>query len=184
MSFDISYCWNHSCNSLDAIHRLDSASCKQRTIGGCQATPNRTPPPANIRGSFHKSAPFHQYHSSLVMSGMSKLRSNPSPESKQSAASSRSGSPLRTQKRKYSDSEDLEANKVVIVNSEKRKRTKKSKPSQSIDDKDLDLDQGINHTIAKLDNRLLADYIARRVKHFSPDLSLVEVEDRRIPGIS
>ena len=118
------------------------------------------------------------------MSGVSKLRLSALPESKQSAASSRSRSPLRIKKRKYSDGEDLEATKAVIVNSGKRKSTEKFRSLQSIEDKDLDLDQGINHTIAKLDNRLLADYIARRVKHFSPDLSLVEVEDRCIPGIS
>ena len=61
--------------------------------------------------------------------------------------------------------------------------SKNSKMFQSLEERDLDLGQGLNLTIAKLDNRLLADYIAKRIKYFSPDLSLSEFEDRCISGI-
>ena len=117
---------------------------------------------------------------------MSKILLSASAEPKQSAVVSRSRSPLRTKKRKYSDSQDndLEATNAVIDNTGKREMSKKSKILQSIEDKDLDLDQGLNLTIAKLDNRLLADYIARRIKRVSPNLSPVELEDRCISGIS
>lgn len=30
--------------------------------------------------------------------------------------------------------------------------------------------------------QLLGDLVARQIKRFEPDLSMVEVEDRRIPG--
>jgi hypothetical protein len=33
-----------------------------------------------------------------------------------------------------------------------------------------------------MDGRLLADYVAQRTKRFGGDLSLVELEDRHIPG--
>ena len=61
---------------------------------------------------------------------------------------------------------------------------KKSKNSNSDEDYNLDMDRGLNLAITKLDNRLLADYVAKRTKRFCPDLSLVELEDRYISGVS
>lgn len=101
------------------------------------------------------------------------------PEPKQPATFIRPQSPSLMAKRKRNDGEDHDL-EAVIVNSEKRKKSKKSKKSKSDDDYDLDLDRGLNLTIAKLDNHLLADYVAKRTKRFSPDLSLVELEDRHI----
>lgn len=98
-----------------------------------------------------------------------------SPGTKRSGTSIRATSPLLTAKRKRSDGEEHD--------SEKRRKSRKSSQSKLDEDYDLDLDQGLNLAIARLDNRLLADYVAKRTKRFSPDLSLVELEDRHISGI-
>ncbi|KAL8854885.1 MAG: hypothetical protein Q9221_000391 [Calogaya cf. arnoldii] len=44
-----------------------------------------------------------------------------------------------------------------------------------------DTDSEINTAISKMDNRLLADYVAQRTKRFGEDLSLVELEDMHVP---
>ena len=49
-------------------------------------------------------------------------------------------------------------------------------------DESIDLENGVDMAIGKLDGQLLADYVAQRTKRFQCDLSLVEVEDKRIPG--
>ncbi|KAL9051169.1 MAG: hypothetical protein Q9162_006196 [Coniocarpon cinnabarinum] len=46
---------------------------------------------------------------------------------------------------------------------------------------DIDETNQINRTVARMDGALFADYLARAVKRFEPKLSLVEVEDLRIP---
>lgn len=110
----------------------------------------------------------------------SRTSSSVSPEPKHSAQLTRHKSPQRIAKRNRNDGENhvLDA----ALNSARRKRPKKSKKSKEDEDYNLDLDQGLNLAIAKLDNRLLADYIAKRTKRFFPDLSLVELEDRYISG--
>lgn len=60
----------------------------------------------------------------------------------------------------------------------KRKRTKKPK---DINEDELDEELGVNTAIARMDSRLLADYVAQRTKRFESDLSLVELEDRYLP---
>ncbi len=99
-----------------------------------------------------------------------------SPENKQSP---------RNVKRKRNDGEDQDLEAVVLdsAKQKKSKKPKKSKNSRSDEDYNLDMDLGLNLAIAKLDNRLLADYVAKRTKRFFPDLSLVELEDRYISGI-
>ena len=62
----------------------------------------------------------------------------------------------------------------------KQNKAKQGKPNG---DEDLDLLQGLNLSIGKLDSRLLADYVAQRTKNFSTDLSTVELKDRHVPGI-
>ena len=64
--------------------------------------------------------------------------------------------------------------------SKKRRKLKKPK---DVDDEALDSELGINHAIAHLDARLMADHIAQRTKRFRPELSLVELEDTYIPGV-
>lgn len=60
----------------------------------------------------------------------------------------------------------------------KRKKTKKPK---DVDDEALDVELGVNHAIAHMDSRLMADHIAQRTKRFQPDLSLVEADDIHLP---
>lgn len=62
----------------------------------------------------------------------------------------------------------------------KRKKTKKPK---DIDDEDLNVEFGLNLAIGRMDSRLLADLVAQRTKRFEKELSLVELEDRYIPGM-
>lgn len=99
----------------------------------------------------------------------------------QSATSTRPNPSPRTAKRKHNDGEDYKF-EAIAVYSAKRKRSKNINGFKSSEDNNLGLGQGINLAIAKLDSRLLADYVAKRMKRFSPDLSLVELEDRYIPG--
>lgn len=79
-----------------------------------------------------------------------------------------------SKKRKH---DDLEESKTA----RKKKKSKKSK----VDDADtLDIELGVNTAIARFDSRLLADHVAQCTKRFEPDLSLVELEDKHIPGRS
>lgn len=63
--------------------------------------------------------------------------------------------------------------------SAKRRKLKKPK---DVDDEALDSELGVNHAVAHMDSRLMADHLAQRTRRFQPDLSLVEVEERYIPG--
>ena len=118
----------------------------------------------------------------MKMSEMSRtcLRSSPKPQ--QSIISTRPKLPLCAAKRQRSDGEDYDI-EAAVVNPGKQKRSRNFKVAKSNEDNNLDLDLGLNLTIAKLDNGLLADYVAKRTKHFFPNLSLVELEDKYIPGI-
>ena len=61
-------------------------------------------------------------------------------------------------------------------------KRKKAKKAMRAEDENLDLEHGLNLAIGKLDSRLQADYVAQRTKRFSSELSLVELEDRHVPG--
>ena len=63
----------------------------------------------------------------------------------------------------------------------KKKKVKKIKDSE---DETMDQEQGINTSIGRYDNRLLADFVAQRTKRFDPGLTLIELEDRHISGKS
>ena len=117
--------------------------------------------------------------SSVTMLGTSRASLNFSPDYKQWA---KPESPPRTAKRKRNDGMDYDL-EAVAISSGKRKKAKTSKVHWSNEGKNLDLVQGLNLTIAKLDSRLLADYVAKRTKWFSPNLSLVELEEMYISGI-
>ncbi|KAK3172775.1 hypothetical protein OEA41_006100 [Lepraria neglecta] len=108
------------------------------------------------------------------MSESSRSPLSPSPGPNNNAPSS-SPSPSRTVKRKRNTEDDQEATPIKPA---KRKKAKKAKPDE---DENLDLKQGLNLEIGKLDSRLQADYVAQRTKRFSSNLSLVELEDRHIP---
>lgn len=65
----------------------------------------------------------------------------------------------------------------------KRAKKRKSKKPKNVDDEDLNQELGLNLAIGRMDNSLLADYMAQRTKRFEPDLSMVELEDRHVPGM-
>ena len=69
------------------------------------------------------------------------------------------------------------------VDTQKSKKRRKSKKPKDVDDAALDVELGVNHAIAHMDSRLLADHIAQRTKKFNPELSVVEIEDTYIPGM-
>ena len=64
------------------------------------------------------------------------------------------------------------------------KKPKKKKRSRSQQEDGNDPTGRIDLSISQLDPQLLADLLAKQTKRFAPDLSLVELEDRRIPGSS
>lgn len=64
----------------------------------------------------------------------------------------------------------------------KKQKQKKSKKPEDVDDDALDTGKGINHAIAHMDSKLMADHLAQRTKRFQPDLSLVEVDEWYISG--
>lgn len=92
-----------------------------------------------------------------------------------SLSESSSPAPIIKRKREEDDGEQREIKQAV-----KRRKSKKRKPEE---DNNLDLNQGLNLAIGKLDSRLLTDYVAQRTRRFATDLSAVELEDIHIPGI-
>lgn len=76
-------------------------------------------------------------------------------------------------KRKRDDDSKPESKRAA-----KRKKTKKPK---DVDDDALDVELGVNHAIAHMDSRLMADHMAQRTKRFQPDMSTVEIEDSYVP---
>ena len=46
----------------------------------------------------------------------------------------------------------------------------------------LEFERGINPAIGKMDNQLIADWVAQRTRRFASDLSVVELEDQYLPG--
>ena len=86
-----------------------------------------------------------------------------------------SASPPPSSKKRKQDSTSKEEKK-----SSKRRKLKKPK---DLDEEALDVDLGINHAIAHMDSRLMADHIAQRTKRFRPDLSLVDLEELHVPGL-
>jgi len=88
--------------------------------------------------------------------------------------SSLSPAPGVSNKRKRDDKSSNTVEKTV--------KRKKKRKAEAAEDGDLDVDLGLNTAIGKMDSQLFADYVAQRTKRFSGDLSLVELEDRHIPG--
>lgn len=87
-------------------------------------------------------------------------------------------SPPKVQKRKRADADgepELDTKKAA-------KRKKRSKKPKDIDEADLNEELGLNVGLSRMDPRLLSDYVAQRTKRNEPKLSLLELEDRYIPG--
>ena len=91
------------------------------------------------------------------------------------SAKNQSSSPISKRKRNTDDNFETAPLKPA-----KRKKVKNAK---RVEDENLDLEHGLNLAIGKLDSRLQADYVAQRTKHCSSELSLVELEDRHVPGM-
>ena len=62
-----------------------------------------------------------------------------------------------------------------------RKIKKKKRKSRS-GDEDIDAENHVDLAFRRLDPQLLADLIAKQTKRFDPHLSLIELEERRIPS--
>ncbi|KAK5113141.1 hypothetical protein LTR85_010959 [Meristemomyces frigidus] len=90
-----------------------------------------------------------------------------------SDSGSAGGAALPSAKRKRDDDSKPESKRAA-----KRKKMKKPK---DVDDEALDVELGVNHAIAHMDSRLMADHIAQRTKRFQPDMSMMEVEDSYVP---
>ena len=61
-------------------------------------------------------------------------------------------------------------------------KAKKAAKARNAEDNTFNMEMGINTALGKLDIHLLADYVAQQTKRWAPDLSLVEMEDKYIPG--
>jgi len=70
----------------------------------------------------------------------------------------------------------------VEQSAKKAAKKSKSKKSKVVEEDELDTDSGINKAFSHMDNQLLADYVAQRTRKFESNLSLVELEDKYIPG--
>jgi len=57
------------------------------------------------------------------------------------------------------------------------KRAKSKKP-KNIDEDDLDTEAGVNKMFSRMDNQLLADYMAQQTRKHESDLSAIELEDK------
>ena len=49
------------------------------------------------------------------------------------------------------------------------------------DENDIDEQKQVNQAVSRMNGSLFADFMARSVKRFQPELSLVELEDLRVP---
>lgn len=66
----------------------------------------------------------------------------------------------------------------------KRAAKRRKKVAERGDYDEIDEERHINPAIARMNASLLADHVARQIKHFEKDLSAVELEDKRLPGQS
>lgn len=71
---------------------------------------------------------------------------------------------------------------IQTVSKRAAKRKKKAVTAGPSVFDEIDGDLHVNPAIARMDGALLADHIARQTKRFEKDISVVELEDRRIPG--
>jgi protein CMS1 len=65
----------------------------------------------------------------------------------------------------------------------KAAKQRKSKKSKIAEEDELDVESGVNNAFSHMDSQLLADYIAQRTRKYESDLSMIELEDKYIPGM-
>lgn len=86
-----------------------------------------------------------------------------------------SGSETKKSLKRRRDSREPPASK----RSQKRKRV----GTRRANVEDIDEERGINLALGRMNPDLLADYVARKTQRFEDKATLVELEDRRIPGM-
>ncbi|KAG5979209.1 hypothetical protein E4U43_006926, partial [Claviceps pusilla] len=72
------------------------------------------------------------------------------------------------------------ASEVQHNNTKKKRKTK----AQQEDDEALDMELGVNTLFTRMDNQLLADYLAQKLSRFGGDLSSVEISDLTVSASS
>jgi protein CMS1 len=109
--------------------------------------------------------------------------------SRQSSIATQSPEPESSRKRKAAEDDADPDAKKPSKRALKRQKLKASgkkykKPAAAVDPMyaDIDEENQINPAIGKMDVGLLADHVSRQTKKFEPELSVVELEDRRVPG--
>lgn len=90
--------------------------------------------------------------------------------------------PLTGANKSLKRKETSDGTQTVSKRAAKRKRKAAAAGPSAFDEIDEELH--VNPAIARMDGALLADHVARQTKRFEKDISVVELEDRRIPGAS
>ncbi|KZF24270.1 hypothetical protein L228DRAFT_245179 [Xylona heveae TC161] len=98
-----------------------------------------------------------------------------------SVSSAQNIAPALPESNKRKRDETVEAAVEEKTSKRSKKRKNKKATSEGFADADLDTENGVNAALGKMDGSLLADYVAQRTKRFEGELSLVELEDRRLP---
>ena len=62
------------------------------------------------------------------------------------------------------------------------RKSTRSATSKRVKTDDLDAEMSVNTAFSRMDSELLADYVAQRTRKYESDLSVVELQDRYIPG--
>lgn len=63
-----------------------------------------------------------------------------------------------------------------------QKAKKKKRKGNNIEDESLNTELGVNTLFQRMDNQLLADYLAQRLSRFGTDLSSIEISDISLSG--
>lgn len=119
----------------------------------------------------HSKSAFHRR--TLAMSNSDNSQTGSSP-SKVKSKSSKSTSTLK--RKKASKDENNPRKKPAVSQSSTHEREAKACDNTK--------ESGINEAFAMMDGRLLSDYLAQKTRDFEKHLSVVELEDKYIPGLS
>lgn len=64
----------------------------------------------------------------------------------------------------------------------KQAKKKKKNKSSNPEDESLDTELGVNTLFSRMDNQLLADYLAQKTSRFGSELSPIEIADLTVTG--
>jgi protein CMS1 len=62
------------------------------------------------------------------------------------------------------------------------RKSTRTATSKRVKTDDLDAEMSVNTAFSRMDSELLADYVAQRTRKYESDLSVVELQDKYIPG--